>query len=113
VLQLGDLGCHYGHGLLVGELMPTKARSGVGGDSDDAAWMGDFAAAFGDSGSGMVACEPDGLTLSGRGAVGVLTHIGVSVDPESGAHGVTFGTTMSRAVEMAREANLRLELVDG
>jgi pheromone shutdown protein TraB len=35
------------------------------------------------------------------------------VDPESGAHGVTFGTTMSRAVEMAREANLRLELVDG
>src|SRR5688572_19883393 len=29
-LELGDYACHYGHGLLVGEVFLTKARIGVG-----------------------------------------------------------------------------------
>ena len=111
-LNLGDYGCHYGHGLGVGEVFVTKARVGVGGGSDAAAWMGDFAAAFGDSGSGLVGCVNDGVgSFTGTGAIGVLTHIGVSADETSGAHGITFGTTIARAIEMAREARLRLSLV--
>jgi hypothetical protein len=110
-LEVGDYGCHYGNGLGVGEVFVTKARVGVGGGSDEDAWMGDFAAAFGDSGSGMVGCESDLLGFHGTGAVGVLTHIGVSVDETNGEHGVTFGTTIARAIEMGGEAGLRLKLV--
>jgi hypothetical protein len=110
-LAVGAPACHYGHGLVVGELFPTKARAGVGGGADHAAWMGDFAAAFGDSGSGLVGCTLQLTGLRGTGAIGVLTHIGVSVDPATGEHGVTFGTTVARAIEMAREAHLRLELL--
>jgi hypothetical protein len=119
-LASGQLACHYGHGLGVGDVFLTKARSGVGGGGDENFWVGDFAGAFGDSGSGLVACEPDGLTLAGQGAVGVLTHVGVQVCPcevdEENAsftatQGVIFGTTMRRAIEMAWEARLRLSLV--
>jgi hypothetical protein len=110
-LNVGDYGCHYGHGLGVGEVFVTKARVGVGGGSDEDAWMGDFAAAFGDSGSGLVGCVNDGLGFHGTGAVGVLTHIGVSLDETTGEQGVTFGTTIARAIEMGAEAGLRLKLV--
>lgn len=110
-LGLGDLGCHYGHGLLVGELFPTKARVGVGGGSTEAYWVGDFAAAFGDSGSGMQRCELGLVGLHGTSAVGVLTHLGASVDPATGEHGFVFGTTMTRAVQMASEAGLSIRLV--
>jgi hypothetical protein len=111
-LEVGDYACHYGHGLLVGEVFLTKARLGVGGGSDASSWEGDFAGAFGDSGSGLVACVNDGVgSFSGTGAVGVLTHVGVSVDESTGEHGVVFGTTVARAVEMGREAGLRLALV--
>ena len=111
-LSIGDYACHYGHGLGVGEVFVTKARIGVGGGSDAASWMGDFAAAFGDSGSGLVGCVSDGVgSFSGTGAIGVLTHIGVSVDESTGAHGVTFGTTIARAIDMGWEAGLRLSLL--
>ena len=111
-LDFGDYACHYGHGLGVGEVFVTKARVGVGGGSDATSWMGDFAAAFGDSGSGLVGCVNDGLgSFTGTGAIGVLTHIGVSVDETTGAHGITFGTTIARAIEMGREAGLRLSLL--
>lgn len=111
-LELGDYGCHYGHGLGVGEVFPTKARVGVGGGSDDNAWMGDFAGAFGDSGSPLVGCVNDGLgSFTGTGAIGVLTHLGVGLDESNGEHGVIFGTTTARAIQMAEEANLRLSLV--
>ncbi|MDR5682554.1 MAG: hypothetical protein QN163_00780 [Armatimonadota bacterium] len=109
-LHLGDYGCHYGHGLVVGETFLTKARVGIGGGSDPDAWSGDFAGAFGDSGSPMVGCVNDGLGFHGTGAVGVITHLGIRLST-SGEHGVIFGTTVRRAVEMAREANLRLSLV--
>lgn len=110
-LQLGATACHYGHGLGFGEVYPTKARVGVGGGSDDQAWMGDFAGAFGDSGSPLVACEQTGATFEGRGAIGVLTHLGIGVDESTGEHGVIFGTTIARAIEMGQEAGLRLTLL--
>ena len=72
--------------------------------------MGDFAAAFGDSGSGLVGCAPSLLGLKGTDAIGILTHIGVSADEGSGEHGITFGTTVRRAIEMAREASLQLAI---
>lgn len=119
-LEPGSFGCHYGHGLVAGEVFLTKARTGVGGGGDENFWMGDFAGTFGDSGSGMVGCESDVLGLHGTGAVGVLTHLGASVCPcevneEEGTftaqQGVVFGTTVARAIEMAEEAKLHLSLV--
>lgn len=111
-LELGDYACHYGHGLVTGEVFVTKARVGIGGGSDATEWSGDFAAAFGDSGSPLIGCVNDGVgSFEGTGAIGVLTHIGVGVDETTGEHGVTFGTTIARAIEMAREAGLRLSLV--
>jgi hypothetical protein len=119
-LKVGAFGCHYGNGVVVGETVATKARVGVGGGGDRNFWMGDFAAAFGDSGSGLVKCKQEGGTFKGQGAVGVLTHIGLSVCPcgvnfknqrFTAKNGVTFGTTTARAIEMAREAGLSLSLV--
>ncbi len=111
-LNLGDYACHYGHGLGVGEVFLTKARIGIGGGSDEDAWMGDFAGAFGDSGSGLVGCVNDGVgSFQGTGAIGVLTHLGVGIDESTGEHGTIFGTTIARAIEMGQEARLRLSLV--
>jgi hypothetical protein len=119
-LKPGAFGCHYGNGVVVGETVVTKARVGVGGGGDEDFWMGDFVAAFGDSGSGLVKCKQESATFKGEGAVGVLTHIGLSVCPcgvnfkkqtFTAQNGVTFGTTTRRAIEMAREAGLSLSLV--
>jgi hypothetical protein len=111
-MSLGDYACHYGNGVGTGEVVLTKARVGIGGISDHQAWAGDFVAAFGDSGSGLVGCVNDGLgSISGTGAIGVLTHLGFWVDETSGGHGVVLGTTIARSIEMAREAKLKLTLV--
>jgi hypothetical protein len=111
-LELGDYACHYGHGLGVGEVFLTKARIGIGGGSDEDAWMGDFAGSFGDSGSGLEGCVNDGLgSYQGTGAIGVLTHLGIALDESTAEHGTIFGTTIARAVEMGREAGLRLSLL--
>jgi hypothetical protein len=118
-LEFGEFGCHFGHGLIVGETFLTKARVGVGGGSDREFWMGDFAGAFGDSGSAMVSCTQEGVEFRGQGAVGVLTHLGLSVCPcdvnfknlkFKAQHGVIFGTTVARAIEMAKEAGLSLKV---
>lgn len=107
-LDNGEYGCHYGNGVLVGETVVTKARVGVGSGSFGEYWMGNFAGAFGDSGSGMVACTSDGTSFHGRGAAGVLTHLGIGLDGT--ATGVIFGTTIERSIAMAEEANLKLTL---
>lgn len=121
VLEPGSFGCHYGNGLGFGEVFLTKARVGIGGGGDKDFWMGDFAGSFGDSGSGMVACESDVLGFHGQGAVGILTHLGLSVCPcdvkfkhlrVKAEHGVIFGTTVRRAKEMATEAALKLSIVE-
>ena len=120
-LEQGDFGCHYGNGLVVGEMFVTKARVGVGGGGDKSFWMGDFAGLFGDSGSGLVECASDLLGFHGLGAVGILTHVGASACPcdvkfkqlrIKAQHGVVFGTTVRRAKEMAREAGLQLSVVE-
>lgn len=118
-MEFGETACHYGNGVGVGELFPTKARVGIGGGSDHAAWYGDFAGAFGDSGSGIMGCEQTELTFAGTGAIGILTHLGVAIGDvkykgikTKVEHGFVLGTTVARAVEMGREAGLRLTLVE-
>ena len=100
--------CHYGNGVIVGEAFVTMARVGVGGGSTPSYWMGDLAAAPGDSGSAVVTCGLNGTDVQGRGAAGVLTHLGVEVGVQ---HGFVFGTTIARAIEMATEAGLSLSVV--
>jgi hypothetical protein len=112
----GDVLCHYGNGVGVGETFPTMARTGVGGGSNATYWMGDLAAAPGDSGSAVVTCASDGSGLHGQGAAGILTHLSLqvcpcSVDPLMAQQGVVFGTTVARAIAMGREAGLSLSVV--
>lgn len=104
----GQTLCHYGNGVVVGETFLTMARVGVGGGSTSAYWMGDLAAAPGDSGSAVVTCGINGTDLQGQGAAGILTHLGVEIGVE---HGVVFGTTVGRAIEMAQESGLALSLL--
>jgi len=117
-MEFGKYACHYGNGVGTGETFVTKARVGVGGGSDAASWYGDFIAAFGDSGSGIMGCEPDGLSFSGTRAIGILTHLGVATGDvkykgikTKVEHGFVLGTTIARAIEMGREAGLNLSLV--
>lgn len=113
----GDLMCHYGNGVLVGETFLTMARVGVGGGSNATYWLGDMIAAPGDSGSAVVTCQSDGSGgVVGRGAAGILTHLSVEVCPcdvntLTFQHGVVFGTTVARAIQMATEAGLSLSVV--
>jgi hypothetical protein len=106
---VGQLLCHYGNGVGVGETFLTMARFGVAGGSTAKYWMGDLAAAPGDSGSAAVTCGLSGTNLVGQGAAGVLTHLGVEVGVPQ--HGFVFGTTIARAIEMATEAGITLSLV--
>lgn len=119
-VQQAEPVCHYGNGVIVGETFLTMARVGVGGGSTTTYWLADAAAAPGDSGSAVVTCDTDGTVFHGRGAAGVLTHLGLEVCPcgidgDNGTitaqQGFVFGTTVGRAIEMAREANLTLALV--
>jgi hypothetical protein len=112
----GELLCHYGNGVIVGETFPTMARVGIGGGSGPAVWMGDLLAAPGDSGSAVETCSSDITGIHGVGAAGVLTHLGAQACPcdvnsLTFQQGVVFGTTIARAIEMAREAGLSLTLV--
>jgi hypothetical protein len=118
-MEFGKNACHFGNGTVTGETFLTKARVGVGGGSDAASWFGDFVAAPGDSGSGIIGCEPKGLSFSGTRAIGVLTHLGVGTgEVEFNGiktrveHGFVLGTTIARAIEMGREAGLNLTLVE-
>jgi hypothetical protein len=118
-MEFGKLACHFGNGLVTGETFVTKARVGVGGGSDANAWYGDFVAAPGDSGSGMIGCVRDGLSFSGTRAIGVLTHLAVGTGEVAYngintkvEHGFVMGTTIARAIEMAHEAGLNLTLVE-
>lgn len=118
-LEFGKLACHFGNGLVTGETFVTKARVGVGGGSDEDSWYGDFVAAPGDSGSGIIGCESTLLGIKGTGAIGVLTHLGVGTGDVAYdgintrvEHGFVLGTTIARAIEMAGEAGLNLSLVE-
>jgi hypothetical protein len=63
-----------------------------------------------------VTCDSDVTGFHGRGAAGILTHLSVAVCPcDVGSltfeQGVVFGTTVARAIAMAREAGLALSVV--
>jgi hypothetical protein len=112
--------CHYGNGVLVGETFLTMARVGIGGGSTSTYWVADTLAAPGDSGSALVTCESAGAAFNGRGAAGILTHLGLEVCPCSidvnnttitVQQGFVFGTTIARAIQMAQEAQIVLTLV--
>jgi hypothetical protein len=118
-MEFGKFACHFGNGTVTGETFLTKARVGVGGGSDGASWYGDFVAAPGDSGSGIMGCESDGLSFSGTRAIGVLTHLGVGTGEVKYKgiktrveHGFVLGNTIARSIEMAREAGLNLSVVE-
>ena len=108
-VQLGQPVCHYGNGVIVGETFPTMGRVGIGGGSNAKYWSGDLVAAPGDSGSSVLTCVVDGSGVQGVGAAGVLTHLGVEAGLNQ--HGFVLGTTTTRAIEMAREAGLSLDVV--
>lgn len=118
-MEFGQLACHYGNGAGTGDTFLTKARMGVGGGSDAFMWYGDFTAGIGDSGSGVIGCELDGLRFSGTRAIGLLTHLAVETgEVEFNGietrveHGLAVGTPVARAIELAREAGLNLALVE-
>ena len=118
-MEFGNYACHFGNGTVTGETFVTKARVGVGGGSDADSWYGDFIAAPGDSGSGIIGCESNGLSFSGTRAIGVLTHLGVGTGDVAYdgiqtkvEHGFVLGTTIARAIEMGREAGLNLSVVE-
>jgi hypothetical protein len=102
-VTLGATLCHYGNGVVVGETFLTMARFGLGGGTTPTYWMADLIAAPGDSGSAVITCALEGTELRGRGAAGVLTHLGVEVGVN---HGFVLGTTIGRSIEMALEAGL-------
>jgi hypothetical protein len=104
-IDTGEPVCHYGNGVIVGEAFVTMARVGVGGGSTADSWSGALVAAPGDSGSAVVTCDVNANGVQGRGAAGVLTHLGV------GTEGWVFGTTVARAIDMATEAGLALQVV--
>lgn len=109
-LSVGEQVCHYGNGVVFGEVFPTMGRTGLGlfSDNDE---FGDFffegAGSFGDSGSAVQTCSLSADGLQGVGAVGIFTHltpIGLA------------GTTVQKAMEMAdSDANLTIVpvLADG
>lgn len=102
---LGQILCHYGNGVVVGETLATKARAGVGTISfSGETWSGALASAFGDSGSAVNICTtaPDGV--HGAGALGILTHL-TTLPPG------TSGTRMARAITLASQAGLSISLV--
>jgi hypothetical protein len=106
-LSLGEVACHYGNGVGVGEVFPTMARAGVGMFGGAGITFGiNSAAAPGDSGSAVSVCAQDAGGLHGRGGVGILTHIGVG-------SGVVLGTTISQAKAMATQAGLTINVVTG
>jgi hypothetical protein len=99
---IGSVLCHYGYGVGVGETFPTQARTGVGMGNSNGAWYADLAAAPGDSGSAVETCAAG----HGVGAIGILTHLTVGSS-------ITAGTTVAKAITMARQAGLTLTLQTG
>lgn len=104
-LDPGEQVCHYGYGVVVGEVWPTMARSGFGLLSDDEAWFAASPAAPGDSGSAVQTCTLGAEGLEGLAAIGTLTHLT--------SLGVA-GTTDQQSLAMAADdAGLLLEQVLG
>lgn len=100
----GEQLCHYGNGVATGETFLTKPRTGLGIGHDPAAgsWQAGLAAAPGDSGSAVQGATTTLSGVQGVEAAGVLTHVGTT--------GVA-GTTREKAIEMAAESGLDVDVV--
>lgn len=104
-VQAGDIVCHYGNGVGVGEVFPSMGRAGLGLGSTSLYWEANTAAAPGDSGSALEVCAQDASGVRGLSAAGILTHLSVGT-------GLVVGTTVPRAIELAAgDANLSISLV--
>ncbi len=105
-VQTGDVVCHYGNGVGVGEVFPTMGRAGIGIGSTSSYWEANTAAAPGDSGSAIEVCGQDASGIHGISAAGILTHL------SAGGGGVVVGTTVPRAIALtAGDANLPISVV--
>ena len=100
----GDPVVQYGNGVVTGETVATKNRTGTGTGNDDASgsWTAALPAAPGDSGSAVQVGEPGASGLVGVEAAGILTHVGTNG---------TAGTNLEKAKRMATEAGLSVEVV--
>lgn len=101
-LREGDVTCHYGNGVVVGEVYPTMGRIGAGLFESDGAWFAATPAAPGDSGSALQTCTVGAGGATGDQAIGALTHLSTL--------GVA-GTTIERAEALARQAGLAVTAV--
>jgi len=101
----GENVVQYGNGIAVGEVYPTKNRTGVGAfnDGEAGAWYAELPAAPGDSGSGVQVARQTATGPQGGEAAGILTHFT--------ALSGTAGTNVAKAREMARQANLDVSVV--
>ena len=111
-LAPGALVAQYGNGIGLGEVFPTKARVGRGASSNASSWLAAMATSQGDSGSAVVTATATAGTspsVEGQRPLGMLTHLSCCVI--AGNPYTTAGTTIPRAVEMAREAGINLELI--
>jgi hypothetical protein len=102
----GDPVVQYGNGVVTGETVATKSRTGVGTANDAASgsWTAALPAAPGDSGSAVQVGELTASGLAGVEAAGITTHVGTSG---------TSGTNLSKATQLATEAGLDIEVVLG
>lgn len=100
----GDTVVQYGNGVVTGETVATKGRTGAGltQDEEAGAWFAGLPAAPGDSGSAVQVAGGAAETLSGVEAAGVLTHVTTA--------GVA-GTNREKAIQMATEAGLDISAV--
>lgn len=100
----GEEVVQYGNGVVTGETVATKGRTGAGTSQDDGAgaWYAALPAAPGDSGSAVQVADGAATSLAGVEAAGILTHVTTA--------GVA-GTNRERAIEMAAEAGLDIEAV--
>jgi hypothetical protein len=111
----GSVVCHYGNGVAAGETWPTMSRAGAGAFTATAEgwWAADSAATPGDSGSAVEVCTPNASGIQGRGAAGILTHLGFgyNLTPKNPGAGFILGTTIAKAVQMTTQAGLKITLV--
>ncbi len=103
-IDAGDTVVQYGNGVVTGETVATKSRTGTGTGNDGASgsWTAVLPAAPGDSGSAVQVGEPGASGLTGVEAAGILTHVGTNG---------TAGTNLEKARRMTTEAGLSIEVV--
>ncbi len=103
----GNTVVHYGNGIEAGTFVASKGRAGTSlNDGDASSWQALVSIAGGDSGSAINHGTIGTSVLEGGDALGIVTH-GLIVPGVP----LGWGTSIERAITMATEANLNLQLV--